>query len=102
MTFDDFKNYILNDMRMSQVYQPAMLRTLLERGGSATAADIAREPLSYDQSQLEYYEIRTKQMVGRVLTNNGVVEPIKEGKRIVGYWTCPVFVPSQVPLSRPI
>ena len=41
--------------------------------------------LSYDQSQVEYYTLRTKNMVGKVLAKNGVVEPIKDGRQIIGY-----------------
>jgi diadenosine tetraphosphate (Ap4A) HIT family hydrolase len=72
-------------MRMSHVYQPVMLRVLLERGGEASVTDIAKALLSYDQSQVEYYELRTKNMVGRVLAQNDVIEPIKEERTIVGY-----------------
>lgn len=82
---DQLKTYIAETMRMSHVYQPVMLRVLLEQGGSASLTDIARALLSYDQSQVEYYELRTKNMVGRVLTANGVVQPIKSGRQITGY-----------------
>lgn len=87
MTFssDQLKTYIAETMRMSHVYQPVMLRVLLEQGGSASLTDIARALLSHDQSQVEYYELRTKNMVGRVLTANGVVQPIKSGRQITGY-----------------
>ncbi|MBF9058172.1 HIT domain-containing protein [Rhodobacterales bacterium HKCCSP123] len=82
---DQLEEFILNRMRMSAVYQPAMLKVLLEAGGEATVEEIARALLSYDQSQIEYYAIRTKNMVGRVLTQNGIVEPIKRGRSVVGY-----------------
>lgn len=87
MTFSapQLKTYIAKTMRMSHVYQPVMLRVLLEQGGSASLTDIARALLSYDQSQVEYYELRTKNMVGRVLTANGVVQPVKSGRQITGY-----------------
>lgn len=85
MTSDQLKTYIAETMRMSHVYQPVMLRVLLEQGGSAPLTDIARALLSYDQSQVEYYELRTKNMVGRVLTANGIVQPIKSGRQIIGY-----------------
>ena len=70
---------------MSHIYQPVMIKTLLENGGAATTEEIATSLLAYDQSQLEYYSLRTKNMVGKVLTNNGVVEPIKNGRQITGY-----------------
>lgn len=84
-TADQLKSYISQTMRMSHVYQPVMLRVLIENGGSASVTDIAKALLSYDQSQVEYYELRTKNMVGRVLAQNEVVAPIKDGRKIVGY-----------------
>ena len=84
-SFERLASYIRKEMRMSHIYQPVMLEVLLRQGGTASTADIARALLSHDRSQVEYYELRTKMMVGRVLTQNGVVVPIKEGRRIVGY-----------------
>jgi ATP adenylyltransferase len=85
LSFKRLQAYIREQMRMSHVYQPVMLQVLLEKGGSASTEEVAKALLSYDRSQVEYYEIRTKNMVGKVLTQNGVVEPIKDGRRIVGY-----------------
>lgn len=84
-TYQQLEAYIREQMRMSHVYQPVMLRVLLENGGTASKEDVAKALLSYDRSQVEYYEIRTKNMVGKVLTQNGVIEPIKDGRRITGY-----------------
>lgn len=84
-TFNQLEVYISEQMRMSHIYQPVMLKVLLRNGGTATTEEIAKALLSYDRSQVEYYEIRTKNMVGKVLTQNGVIEPIKDGRRIVGY-----------------
>ena len=77
----DLHDYITNRMKMSHIYQTVMLKVLLENNGEASLERIASALLSYDQSQVEYYGIRTKQMVGKVLTNNGVVEPVKNGRR---------------------
>jgi diadenosine tetraphosphate (Ap4A) HIT family hydrolase len=79
------RDFIQNRMRMSHIYQPVMIKALLQSGGEATTEEIATSLLAYDQSQLEYYSLRTKNMVGKVLTNNGVVEPIKNGRQITGY-----------------
>ena len=62
-----------------------MLKVLLENNSEASIEQIASALLSYDQSQVEYYGLRTKQMVGKVLTNNGVVEPVKSGRRTTGF-----------------
>jgi ATP adenylyltransferase len=85
LTFAQLEEYIRLSMRMSHIYQPVMLKVLLENGGQADIETIAKALLSYDRSQVEYYEIRTKNMVGKVLTQNGITEPLKDGKRISGY-----------------
>lgn len=46
----------LDHMRMSHVYQPVMLRVLLEGNGKASLRAIAGAFLGHDQAQLEYYE----------------------------------------------
>jgi diadenosine tetraphosphate (Ap4A) HIT family hydrolase/5-methylcytosine-specific restriction endonuclease McrA len=73
MTFDELSDFIRHRMRMSHVYQPVMLMRLLTNRGRATVTDIARAILSHDQSQIEYYEKVTNEMVGRVLRSHGIV-----------------------------
>ena len=68
--FEDLSDFIRNQMRMSHIYQPAMLVELLQNGGQASVTEIAKALLSRDISQIEYYEQITKNMVGRVLTKN--------------------------------
>ena len=70
---------------MSHIYQPVMIRELLIRGGHASVDEVATALLAHDPSQVEYYGLRTKSMVGKVLTNNGVTEVIKSGRSITGY-----------------
>ena len=41
MHFEDLVQFIERDMRMSHVYQPVMLRELLDRRGRASLDDIA-------------------------------------------------------------
>jgi diadenosine tetraphosphate (Ap4A) HIT family hydrolase len=85
MTYYQLLDFVQNRMKMSHVYQPVMLATLLTRGGRCSTAEIARAILAHDESQVEYYEDVTKNMVGRVLRRHGIVE--KEGKAysLVGY-----------------
>jgi ATP adenylyltransferase len=66
--FQQLGYFIANEMRMSHIYQPVMLREILRRNGAATVNEIARALLAEDRSQVEYYEQITKNMVGRVLT----------------------------------
>jgi hypothetical protein len=44
--------------------QPVMLMTLLREGGGCSTTEIAQSILVHDQSQIEYYEDVTKNMVG--------------------------------------
>jgi diadenosine tetraphosphate (Ap4A) HIT family hydrolase len=78
MDFGQLKGFIEQSMRMSHVYQPVMLMTLLAKGGRTSVRDIATSILAHDESQIEYYERVTKDMVGRVLRNRGLVR--KEGR----------------------
>ena len=54
--FNELERFINAEMRMSHVYQPAMLLTLKLRGGTASKTEIAKALLAYDKSQIEYYE----------------------------------------------
>ena len=83
-TYIELKMFIRDKMRMSQIYQPLMLSTLLSNDGKCAVSAIAREILARDQSQIEYYGEITKNMVGRVLFSHGLTEKIKEGRRVVG------------------
>jgi diadenosine tetraphosphate (Ap4A) HIT family hydrolase/5-methylcytosine-specific restriction endonuclease McrA len=74
MDFHQLKSFIEKSMRMSHIYQPVMLMTLLKKDGKASVRDIATSILSHDESQIEYYEQITKEMVGRVLRNRGLVK----------------------------
>lgn len=80
MKFEELSHYESVQMRMSHVYPPVMFRELLKSNGEATVEQIAKALLSHDRSQVEYYATRTKNMVGNVFTNNGVVVPNKTGK----------------------
>jgi len=66
-------------MRMSHIYQPIMISFLLEKGGVASAREIAVQLLQHDPSQIEYYEAITKNMVGAVLGRHQIVQ--KEGNQ---------------------
>ena len=72
-------------MNMTHIYQPVMIKTMLENDGVATIEQIAEAILSYDQSQKDYYAERVKRMVGQVLVNNEVVSTVKDGQRNIGY-----------------
>jgi hypothetical protein len=73
-SFDALRHFITSRMRMSHIYQPLMLKTMLERGGSASIRQIAIAFLGVDESQIEYYEQIVKNMPGRVLAKHAIVK----------------------------
>jgi ATP adenylyltransferase len=56
MQYSELEEFVLKRMRMSHVYQPVMLMTLLKDGGRSSTTEIAKAILDHDQSQIEYYE----------------------------------------------
>jgi diadenosine tetraphosphate (Ap4A) HIT family hydrolase len=68
--YEKLSHFISHEMSPSHIYQPVMRRELLRHKGTASVNDIAKALLAEDQSQIEYYEQITKNMVGRVLTKN--------------------------------
>lgn len=85
MTYHQFKTFLQEKMRMSHIYQPVMIRKLLETEGQATDIDIANALLQYDPSQIEYYQSITNNMVGKVLRNHNIVEKNKKLYKLVGF-----------------
>ena len=74
MLYEMLADFITTKMRMSHVYQPVMLMTLLTRGGKCHERDIATDLLIRDESQIEYYTQITNNMVGQVLRRHQIVE----------------------------
>ena len=60
-------------MSMTHVYQPVMIKTLLESGNCATVDDIAKEFINWDYSLLEYYKRRVMVWPKRTLTGHKIV-----------------------------
>lgn len=80
MNYEQLKDYISKRMWMQHIYQPVMIRTLLQsKEYSASVEDIAREFLINDEPQLQYYKYITKVMPGRVLRSHGIVRPEGDG-----------------------
>ena len=74
MTYDDLVEFLTNRMSMSHVYQPVVIRALVDAGGAATVRQLAQSFLLQDESQLLYYERRIKEMPLKVLRKHGVVQ----------------------------
>ena len=85
--FSDLLDFIQNRMRMSHIYQPVMLTTLLRNDGAASVRQIAQQFAQRDEALVEYYARITKAMPGRVLgQNHGIVTAVRgERNDIIAY-----------------
>jgi ATP adenylyltransferase len=81
-SFERLRDFFTRVMTTQHVYQPVMLRTLLQNQGRAGTRAIAAAFLALDQSQLDCYEIITMRMPGPVLRRHGIIEAEKGGFRI--------------------
>lgn len=70
---DKLLNFLKNEMRLSHIYQPLLIRSLIDAGGTATVRQLALQFLNQDESQIQYYEDRIKQMPLKVLSKHGIV-----------------------------
>lgn len=71
--FEDLAGFVANSMQMSHIYQPLILRTLLQYGGSATIRALAFALLTADEEVIRYYEDRIRDTPIPVLARHGVV-----------------------------
>jgi 5-methylcytosine-specific restriction endonuclease McrA len=83
--FEKLRTYLIKNMRMSHVYQPIMIKHLLENNGRAKAEEIAIDLVQNDLSQVEYYTERVNSMVGKVLRKNHIVVKEKNEYELIGY-----------------
>jgi len=74
VTPEELIDFINSKMRMSHVYQPLLIRALVDAGGAATLRQLAQVFVQEDESQLVYYQERIKAMPVRVLKKHGVVD----------------------------
>jgi 5-methylcytosine-specific restriction endonuclease McrA len=73
MTYEELATFIAEKMRMSHVYQPLLIKTLVSAGGTATLRQVAMAFLQEDESQINYYEDRIVRMPLHVLRGHQVV-----------------------------
>ena len=74
MDYSSLENFICTEMKMTHIYQPLMIKTLLQSWDNrATAEQIARSFLNGEMSQIQHY----KRVVGRwprtTLTRHNIV-----------------------------
>jgi hypothetical protein len=72
-------DFIRTRMRMSHIYQPVVIRSLLDSGNVATVRQLALDLLSADEAQIRYYEDRIKKMPLPVLRRHGVISTDRDG-----------------------
>lgn len=80
MDYDGLSRFIRKEMKMTHIYQPIMIRTLLEADGNrATADDIARNIVSVDPTLLEYYKGRVRVWPHKTLLKHKIVSHKRGG-----------------------
>lgn len=85
MVYTELEAFLLKKMRMSHIYQPAMIKHLLRNNGVASDAEIAKELSQQDPTQIEYYQNITNNMVGKVLRNHQIVDKTKKEYHLNGF-----------------
>jgi len=73
LTFDQLLEFLDSRMRVSHVYQPLLIKALLDAGGKATVRQIALSFVGQDEPQVQYYEKRAKEMPIPVLKRHTVI-----------------------------
>lgn len=73
MDFADLEDFIRHKMRMTHIYQPVMIKTLLESDNTATTDQIARRFLNHDDSEINYYKKITKKWPHTTLKKHGII-----------------------------
>jgi hypothetical protein len=74
MTFLDLKSFLTKKMRMSEIYQPAVIRMLLKNNGQASLKEIAEFIAPLDQEIVNYYISKLKIFPKEVLKKHGIAE----------------------------
>ena len=91
VSFNELKNFMdpktprkrgEKKMQMAHIYQPVMIKTLLQSNDKASVDKIAREINQHDQSNIDLFRATVKKMPGRVLTRRGIVK-FENGKYIL-------------------
>jgi ATP adenylyltransferase len=74
MDFQELLTFVTTKMQMSHIYQPLLIKTLVDADGMATIRQIAYSFVTQDEGRLQYYEDRIKVMPVRVLKKHQVIE----------------------------
>lgn len=83
--YERLVRFISKEMSMSHVYQPVMLKELLNSGGIANEEKIALALLEKDPTQVDYYIQRVRNMVGKVLASRGITSRVRDEYSLLGF-----------------
>ena len=85
-SYKRLENFITKKMVMLEIYQPVMLKTLLQQKGEASVTDIALAIAYNDKEQIKKFKKITYNPVGKVLTkNHGITEKHKNKYVLKGF-----------------
>lgn len=73
MTASQLKDFLTRRMSMSEVYQPVIIKELLEHGGSCSKEHLAARLADHDASVQEYYQRILMRYPKETLAKHGVV-----------------------------
>lgn len=74
MSYEDLRDFIARKMRLTtHAYQPLVIKALVDAENGASIRDLALGLLSRDESGIQYYEKKIKEMPVKVLSKHGVV-----------------------------
>jgi len=93
MTLSELRIFLTDTMSMSEVYQPVIIKELLENGGSCSKDQLAARLADHDTSVQEYYQKILMRWPKTTLTKHGVVEYDQASKSFVqlstvSSWVC--------------
>ncbi len=74
MNFAEIKDFLLYRMRLSHIYQPLLIKSLIDVGGYATVRQLAMVFVGYDEALLQQYERTLKNMPIKVLKKHDIIE----------------------------
>ena len=73
MDYEEMADFIKNRMRMTSIYQPVMIATLLRAGNTASLDDVAWGFVNADPTLLEYYRKVTRRWPHITLKKHGII-----------------------------
>jgi predicted house-cleaning noncanonical NTP pyrophosphatase (MazG superfamily) len=83
MTPSNLRAFLTDTMSMSEVYQPVIIKELLENGGTCSKDHLAARLADHDESVQEYYRKILMRWPKITLTKHGVVEYDRSKKEFI-------------------